>query len=169
MSARFFQSNTPNENQSIKCNDVEVRGNIAVLDGTINANSIIASGLIGGLSCKTIKINGGTSITQLTSPSTAVDATTAGNVFKITTVSLSMASGGFDSFIVNLAELNTYDNIIVSIAYYTGTFVTNGIPQIGTQWMIAGANAFRVYMFNAGTTALAGSLDINVSIIRGDV
>ena len=162
-------SNTPNENQSIKINDLECRGNIAVLDGTINANSIIASGLIGTVSCKTIKINGGSTLTQLTSPSTAVDASTAGDVFKITTVSLSMASGGFDSFIVNLSELNDYDNIIVSIAYYTGTFVTNGIPQVSTQWMIAGANSFRIGILNSGSSSLAGSLDINVSIIRGGV
>jgi hypothetical protein len=110
MSIRLLQSNVPQENQSIKINDVTVRGNI--IHGNIpNAN-----------------------IVQLTSVSTQIDATSVANPynFNVSTFVATLSAGSHTTFFLAMPVgfLNSFGFASVSVYYYSGVVGTAGIPVL---------------------------------------
>ena len=96
MSARFFQSDTPQENQYIKCNDLTVRGAVIANESvTVAGNLSTAAGLTVGTSITHDNIPAA-NIVQLTSITTAIDATAVANPFNfnVSTFAATTAAGG---------------------------------------------------------------------------
>jgi hypothetical protein len=134
MSARYFQQSHNNENQSIKCNDLTVRGAASVAESL---------GVGGGISTAAdFKV--GTSIThdnipvanivQLTSITTPIDATAVANPynFNVSTFTSTLAAGSHTTFFLNMPIpfLNSLGFASVSVYYYSGVVGTAGIPVL---------------------------------------
>ena len=110
MSIRLLQSSVQQENQSIKINDVTVRGNI--IHGNIPSANIV----------------------QLTSQSTEIDASTVKNPynFNVGTFTATLAAGTNTTFFLAMPAgfLNSYGFASVSVYYYSGVVGTAGIPTL---------------------------------------
>ena len=134
MSARFFQSDTPQENQYIKCNDLTVRGAVIANESvTVAGNLSTAAGLTVGTSITHDNIPAA-NIVQLTSITTAIDATAVANPFNfnVSTFAATTAAGGEETFFLNMpaGRLNSLGFASVSAYYYSGVVGTAGIPVL---------------------------------------
>ena len=134
MSAQFFQSTTPQENQSIRCNDMTVRGSVVANESmSVAGNLSTAAALTVGTSITHDNIPAA-NITQLTSITTAIDATTVANPFNfnVSTETATTAAGGEETFFLNMpaGRLNSLGFASVSVYYYSGVVGTAGIPVL---------------------------------------
>ena len=134
MSVRFLQSLTPQEEQSIRVNDVVVRGHQSVAEYlNVTGNVGCISGLSVGtaITHKNIPV---ANITQLTSISTAIDASAVANPynFNVTMFTATTVAGGTDRFFLNMPTgvLNSLGFASISAYYYSGVVGTAGIPVL---------------------------------------
>ena len=188
MSARFYQSTTPQENQSIKVNDALVRGNCTI-QGTASAvgtfgcadltcddiacDAITSSSTI--VATKNFGQKGGTSHVQITSASTTVDASGAGasRLFQVSTVNLTLAAAASANFLLllpagSLGTSPSYHNVVFSIYDYSGSYDTNGTPIAYIASIDPTQSRVRIVIKNvANAQSLNGVLKFNISIIDG--
>lgn len=134
MSARFFQQDTPAENQSIKVNDATIRGAASVAEAlTVTGNLSTAAGLKVGTSITHDNIPAA-NIVQATSITTAIDATAVANPFNfnVSTQTATTAAGGEETFFLNMpaGRLNSLGFASVSVYYYSAVVGTAGIPVL---------------------------------------
>ena len=172
MSAQFFKSDTPQENQSIKVNDVECRGSLSCAEVLSCASGIDSAAVV---SAKQFGQDGGTTHVQATSDSTAVDATGAGTsrLYQIETVNLTLAFGATTNFHVLLptGALGTspsYYNVVMSVYDYSGSYNTNGTPIAWIGSIDPTQNRVLIVIKNiAASQSLSGVLKFNLNIIQG--
>lgn len=134
MSAQFFQSNIPQENQSIKVNDATIRGAASVAEAlTVTGNLSTAAALEVGTSITHDNIPVA-NIAQATSITTAIDATAVANPFNfnVSTQAATTAAGGEETFFLNMpaGRLNSLGFAGVSVYYYSAVVGTAGIPVL---------------------------------------
>tara|TARA_R110002072_G_scaffold1924_3_gene15882 strand:- start:1549 stop:2070 length:522 start_codon:yes stop_codon:yes gene_type:complete len=173
MSIRFLQSSTPQENQSIKVNDITVRGNV-VADNTITAiNGIDSQGVI---SAKSFKQKGAfvpaQQLTLLTNPIDCTSAVAGQRLFQLRTISTTLAAGSTDLFNVNLAAgvLSQFSQVLVSTYDYSNSYASGGTPFVFVASIDPSVNRVQLAVKNlANGQALAGVLVINMTIIGGSV
>ncbi len=134
MSARFFQQDTPAENQSIKVNDAIIRGHTTIAEYlTVTGNLSTSAGLTVGTSITHDNIPAA-NIVQGTSITTAIDATGVANPFNfnVSTFAATTAAGGEETFFLNMpaGRLNSLGFASVSVYYYSNVVGTAGIPVL---------------------------------------
>lgn len=134
MSVRFLKSLTPQEEQSIRVNDVVVRGHQSVAE-YLNVTGNV--GCISGLSIGTAvthKNIPSANIVQTTSLATAIDATAVANPynFNVSTETATLSAGSHTVFFLNMPAgvLNSLGFASVSVYYYSGVVGTAGIPTL---------------------------------------
>ena len=133
MSAIFYQNVIPQENQSIRCNDCIVCGH-AVISDYVMADSLgLEKGLTVGTSITHDNIPVA-NIVQLTSISTAIDATGVANPFNfnVSTETATLSAGSHTTFFLNMpvGRLNSLGFASVSPYYYSNVVGTGGIPVL---------------------------------------
>lgn len=101
-------------------------------------------------------------VTQITSITTAVSVATTPSG-RITTVTATTAAGSSDSFNVTTTTVSDA-NVFVTLADYSGTFFTNGVPIIYVTDLVS--NSFTITITNIhATNALNGTLDIYFCVL----
>jgi ketosteroid isomerase-like protein len=101
-------------------------------------------------------------VTQATSPTTAVTAN--GDSGLITTFNETLAAATSLTFTVNNAAVDADSVILVCIDNYSGTYVTNGIPVVSVNNMVAGTS-FDIKLTNVhAANALSGTLKIGFKL-----
>ena len=140
MSANYFRSDTNQENQTIKVNDAIIRGNCTVAGASTVAGTLgctgaltVGAGLTVGTSITHDNIPAA-NIVQLTSITTAIDATGVANPFNfnVSTFNAATLAGGEETFFLNMpaGRLNSYGFAGISQYYYSGVVGTAGIPVL---------------------------------------
>ena len=100
-------------------------------------------------------------VTQGTSTSTAVTANgSSGLITCFTSVQATLTTV---TFTVNNTAVDADSVVLVSIANYSGTYVTNGIPIVLVNNCVAGTS-FDIKIVNAGANALGGILKIGFQL-----
>jgi len=167
MSAQFFQSNTPQENQTIKCNDAIVRGAITCSGATSVGGSLGAASL---------DINGASSLrkvtfdpspvlyTQTTDGNTAVAVSGAEECFDINTVSLTTAAGAFQAFNITHSGVGALDMVLLTQISYSGTYNVNGALMVHVAAVSAGV--ITVGIKNWGTGAANGPMKLRFKLFH---
>ena len=125
MSAKFFQQDTPAENQFIKCNDITCRGHVVIDEyATVGGNlTVTGSESVSGtftMAANTdpavsgkIVLPAMTVYTQLTTQTTAVSISGAEQQFIVDTFAGSIPAGTAISFAVNNASIELNKTIVV--------------------------------------------------------
>tara|TARA_R110002110_G_scaffold248181_1_gene464350 strand:- start:221 stop:772 length:552 start_codon:yes stop_codon:yes gene_type:complete len=181
MSSQYLQSYTPTDDINLKVHDLLVRGDTVSSGTTINGDCILTGSLtVGGASTlaavgansvatPVITQSGSLSLLQATSITTAIDATTAGDSFEITTVQHELTAGATVEFDVNVASISQFDHPVVSMVGFGGTFLSDGTPIVFLQTVDAGANKFTLGLKNIAVSQSTGTnlYVIQVNIIRG--
>ena len=133
MSALFYQNAVPQENQSIKCNDITVRGHAVIADYVTAESLTLAKSLTVGTSITHDNIPAANLI-QGTSISTAIDATGVANPYNfcVNTFNATTAAGATDRFFLNMPAgvLNSFGFSSVSAYFYSNVVGTGGIPVL---------------------------------------
>lgn len=105
-----------------------------------------------------------TTVTQLTSPTTAVTANSVSGV--ITTVAdlSSITAASAAEFTVNNSLVTATDRVLVSIVDYAGTYATNGLPVVSVDTI--GAGSFKIVISNVhAANALSGAGALKISFV----
>ena len=133
MSALFYQNAVPQENQSIRVNDIVCRGHASVADYFTSASVTTSAGITVGTTITHDNIPAA-NITQLTSPSTEIDATAVANPynFNVTTFTSALTAGTNTRFFLAMPPnvLNDLGFASISVYYYSGVVGTAGIPTL---------------------------------------
>ena len=169
MSAQYFQSNTPNEQQIIKCNDLTVRGSVVANESVAVAKGISLNGAL-SFEANTDPAVSGTirlpalpaAYSQLTSETTTVSISGAEQQFAIETFDGSIAAGATAAFNVNHSGC---------VAGKTLVLIANGLSDntlITTNCFVAYATngAFVITRHNVGAVAQADTQTIIVKLIQ---
>jgi len=167
MSAQFFQSNTPQENQSIKVNDCVVRGAITCSESASMGGGVVAASL---------NINGNSALrkvtfdplpvlyTQATSSGTAVDISGAEESFEVETFALTTVAGGIEAFLVNHAGIGASDMLNLTQVSYSGDYNVNGAMCAHIAAVEAGS--ITVGIKNWGTGSANGAIKLRFKIFH---
>tara|TARA_R110002072_G_scaffold33595_5_gene101565 strand:+ start:1225 stop:1758 length:534 start_codon:yes stop_codon:yes gene_type:complete len=174
MSIQLLQSYIPQQNQNIKCNDVEIRGALSV------AESITAVGNLSTTGNSTAKVayvdeiyqKLALSFTQSGTIESDVDAAGAGlsRLFQVNTVDLTMTAGANHTFNILLpaGALTAWSVVNLSIYNYSGSYATQGTPFAYVASIDPSVNRIVVLVKNiAVAEALNGNLTLNISINAG--
>jgi len=134
MSIRLLDSSIPKEDQSLRINDLSVRGHQTVAE-YLNVTGNV--GCISGVSVGTTvthKNIPSANIVQLTSSSTEIDATAVANPynFNVSTFNATLSAGSHTTFFLDMptSVLNSLGFASVSVYYYSGVVGTAGIPVL---------------------------------------
>ena len=124
MSAQFFQSNTPQENQTIKVNDAEVRGALSVAETSTLHSVVVDAGaaITGAVTFKPAPVE----YTQTVSSGSAVAITGADESFDVTTFALTTAAGGIEAFNITHSGVGALDSVQLTQISYSGAYNVNG-------------------------------------------
>jgi hypothetical protein len=166
MSAQFFQSNIPAENQTIRVNDAIIRGDCVVSGSTQCDGSLVVS------SSLTYANIPNANIVQLTSVSTQIDATSVANPynFNVSTFSATLSAGSHTTFFLAMPAgvLNSFGFANVSVYYYSGVVGTAGIPVLT---IITQENEKVLFMLKNEhpTNALNGNIHFRFKYDKGTV
>ena len=168
MSVQFLQSSTPQENQSIKCNDITVRGAVVANETVAVAKGI---SLNGGLSFETntdgtitgkIQVPALTVTSQLTSTSTNVGITGDPQQFSIETFDGSIPAGTSVSFQV----FNTSCVAGKTLILCANDVSDNTLLNVNSFVAYQAGGSFIVTRHNFGTTAAAGKQKLIFKLIQ---
>ena len=159
MSAQYFQSSTPNEQQIIKCNDLTVRGSVVANESVAVAKGI---SLNGDLSFEdnsdpavsgTIRFPAMTVYTQLTSETTAVAITGNEQQFIVDTFNTaSIPAGTAVSFAINNASIELNKTIVVCNKMGSTSALTEVVDFVS----ITAAGGMTLTRYNFGSGAAPG-------------
>ena len=159
MSALFYQNAVPQENQSIKCNDITVRGNVVAqnsvsVEGGITTNAELAfeANSDPAVSGK-IKLPAMTVYTQLTSQTTAVAITGNEQQFIVDTFdTASIPAGTSITFAINNASIEINKTIVVMNKMGS----TAALTEVNDFVSITAAGGMTITRHNFGTGAATG-------------
>ena len=159
MSAQYFQSSTPNEQQIIKCNDLTVRGSVVAEESVAVAKGI---SLNGDLSFEdnsdpavsgTIKFPAMAVYTQGTSQTTAVNVASGDQQFMVDTfATASIPAGSSISFAVNNPSIQLNKTIVVCNKMGSTTALT----EVNDFVSVTAAGGMDITRHNFGATAATG-------------
>ena len=178
MSAKFFQQDSPCENQFIKCNDITCRGHVVISEyATVGGNltvtgaATVDAGLKVGTSITHANIPAA-NIVQGTSITTAIDATGVANPFNfnVSTFNAATLAGGEETFFLNMpaGRLNSFGFASISQYYYSGVVGTAGIPVLSI--VTQEADRVTIVLKNVhATNALNGNLHFRFKYELGEV
>lgn len=110
-----------------------------------------------------LRINQKAAYNQGTNITTAVSISGAESAFEITTQAASTASTATDSFTVNNSAVLASSYIFCQVVSYSGTPLTNGIPQVSINTVAGGS--FVVSISNYGANALNGTFVLRFLVI----
>ena len=131
----------------------------------INATSGSFSGnlnVLGDITAGAIILTPG-AVTQITSITTAVVLNNVAGV--ITTVSSTLAAVTTLVFTVTNSTVLASSAVVASVAGYSGTYTTDGLPVINVEAIAAGSFVIRLMNVHA-TAALDGILDISFYVVN---
>lgn len=176
MSAQYLNSVIPNQDINIKCNDIYVNNNI-VANG-ITSSSILSTGFItsnnvialANVSSPAYYLQGGLNFTQFPNITTTVDASSAKDSFKIITNAHNLTHGATVQFDVNVNNISEFDNVIISMYGFSGSYLTDGTPICFIQDISPTFNRFTIGIKNIAVsenTGVGNNFTIQVTIIRG--
>ena len=170
MSAQFFQSSIPQENQSIKCNDITVRGSVVANESVAVAKGISLNGALSFEANTDPAVSGTITLpalpaaySQITSETTNVTITGAEQQFKIDTFATgSIAAGANVSFSVFHSGYEVGKTLVL---------IANGLSDntlITTNCFVAYATngAFIITRHNVGAVAQADKQTIIVKLVQ---
>ena len=132
MSARYFQSSTPNENQSIQCNDITVRGSVV-------ANEIL-------LPAMTVYVQG-------TSQTTAVSVASGDQQFIVDTFSGGSIPAG-TSIVFNVNNPSILLNKTIVVMNKMGS--TAALTEVNDFVSVTAAGGMTLTRHNFGATTAVG-------------
>ena len=168
MSALFYQNAIPQENQTIKVNDLTVRGNVVAnnsvsVQGGITTNAELAfeansDPAVSG----TIKLPAMTKYTQLTSETTSVSISAGEQQFLVETFDGSIAAGASASFSVFHSSCVANKTLILC----SNDVSDNTLLTVNSFVAYATTGAFIITRHNMGAVAAAGKQTITVKIIQ---
>ena len=159
MSARFFQSDTPQENQYIKCNDLTVRGSVVANESVAVAKGISLNGALSFEDNTDPAVSGQiyfpamTVYTQGTSQTTAVTITGAEQQFIVDCFdTASIPAGTAISFNIFNTSVITSKTIVLCSAMGSASALTD----VNNFVSISGSGVIVLTRHNFGTTAATG-------------
>jgi len=159
MSAQFFQSSTPQENQSIKVNDATIRGACSVAEGlTVNSLVVSTGSTQRAVTYKPLPVN----YTQTVSAGTAVVVTGADECFDITTFALTTAAGGQEAFAITHSGVGANDFAVLTQVSYSGSYNVNGAANF--KIISVSAGSIEIAMKNWGTGSLNGAHKFRIKL-----
>jgi hypothetical protein len=177
MSARFYQSTTPQENQTIRCNDCLVRGSITCSEGISTSSNISLDGILsfdanvdGAVSGKVV-LPALQTFVQATATNANVAASTGGvapQQFKIATFETSPGVGG-DLAAGASVSFNVFHSGIVAgktIVLLSKSGSYNGNLEVNAYVAACTANEFVITRHNFGATTASGTEEILVKLIQ---
>ena len=167
MSALFFQSDTPSEDNSIKVHNATVRNDIVVANNASVSNIMSVGGLV---SAGSLKLGGTGNITlpalplytQLTSETTPVAITGAEEQFKINTATSSNFNPS-TTRLFNVTHSAVLDNTMVLVSR-AGSLGTN--QQLLTWVAYTAAGVIRVALHNLSTIVASGQETLIFKLIQ---
>ncbi len=174
MSAQFFQSSTPQENQSIRCNDLTVRGAMVANESVSVTGNLSTNGTLSFLANSNPSVSGKISLPALVSYAQGTSNTTAvvisGNEqqFKIATFETSpgvggdIAAGAGATFDVTHSGIVAGQTIILcakSGSYNDNTDVNAFVGD-------AGNGVFKITRRNFGAGTASGAEEILVKLVQ---
>ena len=169
MSARYFQSSTPNENQSIKCNDITVRGSVVANESVSVAQGI---SLNGALSFEdntdpavsgTIQLPAMTVYTQLTSTTQTVSVASGDQQFIVDTFTGGVIPAGTAvSFAINNPSIQLNKTLIAVTKMGSTSALTEVIDFVS----ITAAGGMTLTRYNFGTAAAPGLQRLAFKLIQ---
>ena len=134
MSARFFQQDTPAENQSIKVNDATIRGHATIAEYLTVGGYLTTGGALKVGSYIQHDNIPSANIVQGTSINTAIDATGVANPynFNVSTFNATTVAGATDRFFLNMKPgvLDSFGFASISAYYYSNVIGTGGEPTL---------------------------------------
>lgn len=162
MSAQFFQSTTPQENQTIRVNDAIVRGALSVAESsTLHSVAVDAGASIkGAVTFKPAPVL----YTQLTDGNTAVAITGADECFDINTFSLTTAAGAFQAFNITHSGVGALDSVQLTQISYSGVYNVNGALCVHIAAVSAGI--ITVGIKNWGTGSANGPMKLRFKLFH---
>jgi len=177
MSVQFLQSNTPQENQTIKCNDLTVRGNVVANESvsvaggiTTNAELAFQANADGAVSGK-ISLPALTNYTQATATNANVAASTGGvapQQFMITTYESSPGVGG-DIAAGASVSFNVFHSGVVAgktmiLISKAGSYNDN--KEVNAFVAVTGNGEFDITRHNFGSSTASGTEQLIVKLIQ---
>tara|TARA_R110000751_G_scaffold239889_1_gene340553 strand:+ start:501 stop:1016 length:516 start_codon:yes stop_codon:yes gene_type:complete len=169
MSALFYQNAVPQENQSIKCNDITVRGSVVANESVAVAKGI---SLNGALSFEdntdpavsgTIQLPAMTVYTQLTSQTTAVSVASGDQQFIVDTFdTASIPAGTAISF--NIANPSIVLNKTIVVMNKMGS--TAALVDVNDFVSVTAAGAMTITRHNFGSVAATGLQRLCLKLIQ---
>tara|TARA_R110002072_G_scaffold104713_7_gene229356 strand:+ start:866 stop:1411 length:546 start_codon:yes stop_codon:yes gene_type:complete len=140
MSAQFLQSYTPQENQTIRVNDAIIRGALSCAENAVITGNVSAGGnvsLTAGISVGSAITHANipsSNVEQLTSITTAIDASSVANPynFAVTSQTATTAANGEEYIFLDMPTgiLTNRGFAGVSVYYYSGVVGTAGYPLL---------------------------------------
>ena len=174
MSAQFFQSSTPQENQSIKCNDITVRGAMVANESVSVAGNLSTSGILSLQANADAAVSGKillpalTSYTQGTSNTTAVVVSGNEQQFKISTFESSPGVGGDIAAAAGASFDVTHSGIVAGktmiLCQKAGSY--NGNTNVNAFVGASTNGTFTITRRNFGGTTASGSEEILVKLLQ---
>lgn len=162
MSVQFLQSITPQENQTIRVNDVIARGAITCAEHVSVTGNLSASGLT---TLKSITFSPApVAYTQTGSSGSAVAITGSDESFDVTTFSLTTASGALEAFDVTNSKVGANDSIQLTQVSYSGSYNVNGALMAHIASVSAGT--FTVGIRNWGSGSANGPIKLRFKIFH---
>ena len=165
MSAKFFQQDTPAENQFIKCNDITCRGHVvideyATVGGNLTVTGAETVGDVFTLAANTDPAVGGkivlpamTVYTQGTSQTTAVNVASGDQQFMVDTfATASIPAGTAISFAVNNSSIELNKTIVVMNKMGS----TAALTEVNDFVSVTGAGGMTITRHNFGSGAATG-------------
>ena len=171
MSSQYLNSSTPNKDINLKVNSIE---SVTSIESSTN---ITASGILTGgtvvatqsMSSPQYNLQGGIDFIQQTTITTPVNAGSA-EVFKIVTNPHNLTAGATVQFDVNVDSISSYDNIIISMYGFSGSYISDGTPICFIQDISPTNNRFTIGLKNIAVsqnTGVGNFFMLNITIIRG--
>jgi hypothetical protein len=177
MSALFYQNAVPQENQSIKCNDITVRGSVVANESVSVAAGIALNGGLtfennadGALQGK-ISLPALTIYPQATATNANVAASTGGvapQQFMISTYESSAGVGGDLAAGASVSFTVFHSGVVAGktmvLVAKAGSY--NGNNEVNAFVGVAGSGEFDITRHNFGSTTASGSEQLIVKLIQ---
>jgi len=177
MSARFFQSSTPSEDQSIKCNDITVRGSVVANETVSVAQGISLNGALsfedntdGAISGK-IQLPAIQNFTQATAANANVAASTGGvapQQFMITTYESAPGVGGDIAAGASVTFTVFHSGVVAgkTMVLCSKAGSHNGLFEVTDYVSATANNEFTVTRHNHGAGTASGNQQLIFKLIH---
>ena len=162
MSALFYQNAIPQENQSIKCNDITVRGALSVAESsTLHSVSVEQNSRFKGrITFRPEPVL----YTQTVSSGSAVAITGADECFDVNTFALTTAAAGIEAFNITHSGVQALDSVQLTQISYAGDYNVNGAMCAHVAAVSAGV--ITIGIKNWGTGSANGAIKLRFKLFH---